>query len=92
MGLVTILSFVVALVFAYGAGLLLIIDCNEESYSTCSKGGYGQLALALVGFGFALCGLIAAVTSRWRPGLWVCAAAATFTVWLVVAFAVGETG
>ena len=92
MGVIAILSFVLALAFAYGAGLVLIVDCNEESYSTCSTGGYTQFGLALVATGLALCGLIAAVANRSRPGLWICAAAATFGVWFVVLFVVGETG
>ena len=92
MGVVAVLSFVLALAFAYGAGLLLIVDCNEESYSKCSTGGYSQLGVALVGAGLALCGLIAAVANRSRPGVWICAAAATFGVWFVIIFVVGETG
>lgn len=91
LGLLVAVSFVVALVLAYGAGLLLIVDCNEDYGSECSTGGYSQFGIALLGTALALGALIAGVAGRSRPGVWLCSSALVFMVWFVVIFAVGET-
>jgi hypothetical protein len=85
-----LVGLLVALLLAYGAMLALIIDCNEDSGSTCSRGGFAQLGLALVGVVLSLVAFIAGITGRSRPGVWLAASAATFAVWIVLIFAIGE--
>jgi hypothetical protein len=90
-GVLAVVCFLISLAFAYGAMLFLIIDCNEDTQSVCSSGGYGQFGIALVGLALSLGALIAGVLGRFRPGAWLCAASIAWATWIVVIFAVGET-
>ena len=87
MPLLALATLLVAFVVGYAAGVILVIDCNEESYSVCSTRGYSQFAIALTGVVLAFGALIAGLIGRTRPGLWLCATGLAFAVWLVVLFA-----
>jgi hypothetical protein len=87
-----LLALLVALPLAYLSMLLLIVDCSEESYSECSTRGYAQFGIALTCAALAVGALVAGVTGRSRPRLWLLAGVLTFATWLLVVFAVGEPG
>ena len=89
MGIVAVLVLLISLALAFAAMVLLIIDCQEDSQSVCSTGGYGQFAVALLGVALSFGALIAGAVGRGRPGVWLCAAVFAFATWFVVAFAVG---
>jgi hypothetical protein len=87
-----LVTLLVALALGWFALVILIVDCNEDVGSECSAGGYGQFAIALTGVVLAFGALIAGLTGRSRPDVWLVATALTSVTWFLVIFAVSETG
>lgn len=75
------LTLLGAFVLSSLAWLFRVIDCSEESYSTCSTSGRVQLLMALAGLVPALGMMIQSGRGRGRPALWLLATALVYATW-----------
>jgi hypothetical protein len=83
--LLALASVAGALFAVYVALVWRWVDCNNESWSTCSRAGAYQLYAAFAGLVPAVVMLIESLRRRGRPLVWFGVAAAVYVVWAALA-------